>query len=86
MFLTNQNAEIVACILLVFLNCVEQLGLTVVIGEQDKPRCWGPLEFHVGSLWIPSQKWSPFIEMHNGRVNNVSYCDNLGKNAFLHTN
>ena len=24
--------------------------------------------------------------MHNGRVNDVIYCDNLGKNGFLHTN
>ena len=35
------------------------------------------------SLWIPSQKWVPFINMHNGRVNDVTYCGNLG---FFHTN
>ena len=28
----------------------------------------------------------PFINMHKGRVNDVIYCDNLEKNAFLHTN
>ena len=28
----------------------------------------------------------PFINMHKGRVHDVSYCCNLEKNAFLHTN
>ena len=37
----------------------------------------------VGSPWVPCgfprKKWVPFINMHNGRVNDVIYCDNLGK-------
>ena len=28
---------------------------------------------------FPRKKWVPFINMHNGRVNDVIYCDNLGK-------
>ena len=28
---------------------------------------------------FPRKKWVPFIDMHNGRVNDVTYCDNLGK-------
>ena len=57
---------------------------TVAIYVGNYPRCWVPLEFRVGSLWIPSgKKWRPFISMHNGRVNDVIYCYNLG---FLHTN
>ena len=28
---------------------------------------------------FPRKKWVPFINMHNGRVNDVTYCDNLGK-------
>ena len=35
---------------------------------------------------FPRKKWVPFINMHKGRVNDVIYCDNLGKNGFLHTN
>ena len=51
------------------------------------------------SYWVPlSSVWVPFINMHNGRVNDVTYCYNLGfldtnevssylgKNGFLHTN
>ena len=26
------------------------------------------------------------FNMHNGRVNDVTYCYNLGKNVFLHIN
>ena len=53
-------------------------------------------------MWVPfgfrCQRWVPFINMHNGRVNDVAYCYNLGflhtnevssylgKNGFLHTN
>ena len=28
---------------------------------------------------FPRKKWVPFINMHNCRVNDVTYCDNLGK-------
>ena len=28
----------------------------------------------------------PLINMHKGRVYDVTHCYNLGKNAFLHTN
>ena len=28
---------------------------------------------------FPRKKWVPFINMHNGRVNDVTYCDNPGK-------
>ena len=56
----------------------------------------------LSSAWVPSgfprKKWVPFINMHNGRVNDIIYCYNLGflhtnevssylgKNGFLHTN
>ena len=44
-----------------------------------KPRYWVPLS----SVWVPfgfpRKKWVPFINMHNGRVNDVIYCCNLGK-------
>ena len=43
--------------------------------------------FPLRSAWVPSgfprKKWVPFINMHNGRVNDIIYCYNLG---FLHTN
>ena len=43
--------------------------------------------FPLSSVWVPfgfpRKKWVPFINMHNGRVNDISYCYNLG---FLHTN
>ena len=43
--------------------------------------------FPFSSVWVPfgfrRKKWVPFIDMHNGRVNDVTYCYNLG---FLHTN
>ena len=43
--------------------------------------------FPLSSVWVPfgfpRKKWVPFINMHNGRVNDVIYCYNLG---FLHTN
>ena len=58
--------------------------------------------FPLSSAWVPSgfprKKWVPFINMHNGRVNDIIYCYNLGflhtnevssylgKNGFLHTN
>ena len=58
--------------------------------------------FPLSSVWVPfgfpRKKWVPFINMHNGRVNDVIYCYNLGflhtnevssylgKNGFLHTN
>ena len=28
---------------------------------------------------FPFKKWVPFINMHKCRVNDVTYCDNLGK-------
>ena len=51
--------------------------------QHFNPCYWVPLEFRVGSLWIPSQKVGSFIDMHNDRVNDVTYCYNL---EFLHTN
>ena len=33
----------------------------------------------VSSPVFPRKKWIPFINRHNGRVNDVIYCDNLGK-------
>ena len=33
-----------------------QLFISVVIEGQNYPDYWVPLEFRVGSLWIPSQK------------------------------
>ena len=39
------------------IGCPERQGRTgVVIEGQNYPRYWVPLEFSVGSLWIPSQK------------------------------
>ena len=35
---------------------------------------------------FPREKCIPFINMHNGQVHDVTYCYNLRKNAFLHTN
>ena len=51
----------------------------VVIEGHFKPRYCVPLAFRVRSLWIPSRKCVPFINMHNGRVHDVIYCYNLGK-------
>ena len=47
--------------------------------------------FPLSSVWLPfgfpRKKWVPFINMQNGRVNDVTYCDNPeGKKGFLHTN
>ena len=43
--------------------------------------------FPLSSVWVPfgfpGKKWVPFINMHNGRVNDVTYCYNFG---FLHSN
>ena len=58
----------------------------VVYDVVFKPDYCVPLAFRVRSLWIPSRKCVPFINVHNGRVHDVTYCYNLGKNAFLHTN
>ena len=43
--------------------------------------------FPLSSVWVPfgfpCKKWVPLINIHDGRVNDVIYCYNLG---FLHTN
>ena len=51
----------------------------VVLYVGNYPDYCVPLAFRVRSLWIPSQKCVPFINMHNRRVNDVTYCYNLGK-------
>ena len=61
-------------------------NLLVVDNGHFNQRYCVPLAFRMRSLWIPSRNCVPFINMHNGRVHDVTYCYNLGKNAFLHTN
>ena len=72
--------------------------MSVVYVQHFNPCYCVPLAFRVRSLWIPSRKCVPFINMHNGRVHDNVYCYNLGfphtnevssylgKNGFLHTN
>ena len=40
--------------------------------DEDKPCWWIPFGF-------PRRKWIPLIDRHMGLVNDVIYCDNLGK-------
>ena len=44
----------------------------VMVEGQIYPRYWIPFGF-------PSRKWIPLINMHKGRVHDVTHCYNQGK-------